>query len=541
MSTIVTRAGKGSPLTHAEVDSNFTNLNSDKVEASAGTLTNPTIAGAASFADGSASAPAITNTGDTNTGIFFPAADTIAFSEGGTESARFDSSGNLGIGTASPAAKLHISSSSSVGARVETTGAGAGFVEVKNNAGSSYLGQDGTGGYLLTAYSAPFLFYTNNTERMRLDASGNLGLGVTPSAWNSSWRALQISARGSLVSSSSFTVVGQNWFIDSGGADRYIATAPASLYRQSQNDHAWFSAPSGTAGNAITFTQAMTLDASGHLMVGATSNLNPISNYKTLQVSGTNGGIVDIGSTSTTYGRLSADSAGMNVEATVAGTPVFFRTGGSERARIDSSGNLLIGYTSNDLQSGTFGQTIRGAIPGITFAGTEASARIYILYENAGSFKLFDRGSETDRLTVDNNGKVIISRSGGTGLQAVGVYNTTVGDAANVNIQSDGAFYRSTSSLKYKKNINDATHGLVELLKLRSVTYEGKTEVDAGKTFGGLIAEEVHEAGLTEFVQYAEDGSPDAIAYGHMVSLCVKAIQELKAEIDSLKAQLENK
>ena len=56
--------------------------------------------------------------------------------------------------------------------------------------------------------------------------------------------------------------------------------------------------------------------------------------------------------------------------------------------------------------------------------------------------------------------------------------------------------------------------------------------------FGGLIAEEVHEAGLTEFVQYADDGSPDALAYGNMVSLCIKAIQELKAEVDSLKAQL---
>jgi hypothetical protein len=63
---------------------------------------------------GTAGAPAITTTGDTNTGIFFPAADTIAFSEGGVEAARFDSSGNLGLGTTSPTAKLDVSGTAAV-------------------------------------------------------------------------------------------------------------------------------------------------------------------------------------------------------------------------------------------------------------------------------------------------------------------------------------------------------------------------------------------------------------------------------------------
>lgn len=62
------------------------------------------------FADGSASAPSITNSGDTNTGMFFPAADTIAFAEGGVEAMRLDASGNVGINTSSPSslAKLDV-------------------------------------------------------------------------------------------------------------------------------------------------------------------------------------------------------------------------------------------------------------------------------------------------------------------------------------------------------------------------------------------------------------------------------------------------
>jgi hypothetical protein len=105
-------------------------------------------------------------------------------------------------------------------------------------------------------------------------------------------------------------------------------------------------------------------------------------------------------------------------------------------------------------------------------------------------------------------------------------------------VTAGGVLQRSTSSLKYKKNVQDATHGLADVLKLRAVTYEGKSESDAGKIFGGLIAEEVHEAGLTEFVQYAEDGTPDALSYGNMVSLAFKAIQEMKSIIDDQAARI---
>jgi hypothetical protein len=83
-------------------------------------------------AAGAVGTPSITTTGDTNTGIFFPAADTIAFAEGGAEAMRIDSSGNVGIGTSSPSTKLH----------VEQSTTGDGFKVAK---GGNYLIMGGSG------------------------------------------------------------------------------------------------------------------------------------------------------------------------------------------------------------------------------------------------------------------------------------------------------------------------------------------------------------------------------------------------------------
>jgi hypothetical protein len=105
---------------------------------------------------------------------------------------------------------------------------------------------------------------------MTLDASGNLGLGVTPSAWSGSYKAIQISSYASITQGGNDTYIGNNWYND--GTNKYLQTNAASLYGQSGGSHIWYNAPSGTAGNAISFTQAMTLDASGNLGVGTSVN-----------------------------------------------------------------------------------------------------------------------------------------------------------------------------------------------------------------------------------------------------------------------------
>ena len=142
--------------------------------------------------DGTAATPAIRGT-DANTGIFFPAADTIAFSEGGTESMRIDSDGDVGIGTTSPATKLHVSTS---GAGVQdvqwlnnsqAVGAGVGsrlvFTGTSSNNGLAAI--DGAFAGATTADGGYMAFNTRAvtsgalTERMRIHSSGNVTIGKT--------------------------------------------------------------------------------------------------------------------------------------------------------------------------------------------------------------------------------------------------------------------------------------------------------------------------------------------------------------------------
>ena len=115
---------------------------------------------------------------------------------------------------------------------------------------------------------------TGTAAYVLLDTSGNVGIGVTPSAWNSTFKALQMGLGGSAYSQTGFNSVylASNTFVDSGGNTKYINTDKATYYRQYDGIHSWFNVASGTAGNAFTATQAMTLDASGNLLVGTTAS-----------------------------------------------------------------------------------------------------------------------------------------------------------------------------------------------------------------------------------------------------------------------------
>jgi hypothetical protein len=178
----------------------------------------------------------------------------MTFVLNGSEQMRLTSTG-LGIGTSSPSFKLDVA-----GAARSDSWIGRSNTSAPTADAFIYRPADNTLG-----------FGTANTERMRLDSSGNLGLGVTPSA-NDYTGAAQFKWVGHSITPRSVDnfAMSMNAYHSSGGW-KYGNTASASLYVQAGGQHLWSTAASGTAGNAITFTQAMSLTANGELLVGTTS------------------------------------------------------------------------------------------------------------------------------------------------------------------------------------------------------------------------------------------------------------------------------
>ena len=138
------------------------------------------------FPAGAAGTPAITTSGDLNTGVFFPAADTSAFAEGGAEAMRIDSSGNVGIGTSSIPADCKVAISGVALVLQDASGAIHRFNKTLGTdtgwlSNRSYSWHDGNGLALSTQTADPLRFGTNAAERARIDSSGNLLVGKTSS------------------------------------------------------------------------------------------------------------------------------------------------------------------------------------------------------------------------------------------------------------------------------------------------------------------------------------------------------------------------
>ena len=210
----------------------------------AGAFTTLSATGVTTVQAGTAALPAITTTGDTNTGIWFPAADTIAFTEGGVESMRIDSSGNVLIGTTTVSGRFSVTGTAA-GVSAYFTDAVNSSLVIRNALGGVVLGTD-AGGILRFATNGN----ATTDERMRIDSTGNVGIGVTPNA--------SVKLQVKTATNQDFAVVSSSFV--TGGVGLSAVNDAFSAY--TALDLQGSSIQMGTGG-----TERMRIDSSGNVLV----------------------------------------------------------------------------------------------------------------------------------------------------------------------------------------------------------------------------------------------------------------------------------
>jgi hypothetical protein len=331
------------------------------------------------------------------------------------ERMRIDSSGNVGIGVSTPLGKLHSSSATS-GATPSANGnqvvaENSGNAGITIASGATSLGNiffadsgDNADGYIQYDQSGRSMrFGTATSEAMRIDSSGNVGIGVVPSSWASNtFDALQLgvgigvgnlTARVDGINAVGF---GLNWYYGGGATNTYVASSFATNYVQEAGTHKWLHAASGTAGAALTFTESMRIDSSGKVGIG----LSPATQLD-----------VQAGTTaSSSFGLRVA--AGTNTSDYCAR---FNNAAGTFLAGIDGSGNVGIGTSSPvaslDVVAGADDRLLVTNSSGDTFLSSVNAANTAYngLALNGSEVKLFTNASE--RMRIDSSGNVGIGTS----------------------------------------------------------------------------------------------------------------------------------
>jgi hypothetical protein len=346
---------------------------------------------------------------------------------------------------------------------------------------------------------------TNGVEGMRLDSSGNLGLGVTPSA-----TVAKLDIIANATGQANAAVQARAFAAGTGDGTTSVtvsralnstALAWANAYYLGYS-HVW------GVGGAAAASQAMTLNSSGSLVVGSTT-ANRAGADTGISVEGASTAILESNINASRAGFLYADLAS-TIVGEFRNLPLVFRTNDTERARITSGGDLLVGTTtSQDKLTVDGGITIQGA--GLDFA--TSGTKSWQVVGNATDFYIGDQ---------------------------------TLTRYAALSTITTFTAWTFVSDKRIKKDILPIQYGLKEILRLNPVKFKfiGEDQPNIG-----FIAQEIKqivpEAVSGEEKEFDKNDSPEerarktlSMSKEMLVPILVKAIQEQQALITDLRARV---